>query len=101
MTTLLKSLGYPLLALLLAVAPLAGAEPDPNVRFGLPSPAKANPERREDYLIERPQYTLSDNAETRRPNWVCWRLHKEDLGRADRGLFEAEPLLPEQVVADW
>jgi endonuclease G len=94
MTTLLKALGRPLLALLLAVTPLAAAEPSPNVRFGLPSPAKADPKQREDYLIERPQYALSYNAETRRANWVCWRLRKEDLGRAQRGPFEPDPLLP-------
>jgi endonuclease G len=94
MTTLLKSLGRPLLALLLAVTPLAAAEPSPNVRFGLPSPARADPKQREDYLIERPQYALSYNAETRRPNWVCWRLRQEDLGKAQRGPFEPDPLLP-------
>jgi endonuclease G len=64
------------------------------VRFGLPSPAKADPKQREDYLIERPQYTLSYNAETRRPNWVSWRLHKADIGKAERGPFEPDPLLP-------
>jgi endonuclease G len=94
MTNLLKSLGRPLLALLLAVTPLTAAEPSPNVRFGLPSPAKADPKQREDYLIERPQYALSYNAETRRPNWVCWRLRKEDIGKAERGPFEPDPLLP-------
>jgi endonuclease G len=78
----------------LAVTSLAAAEPSPNVRFGLPSPAEADPRQREDYLIERPQYALSYNAETRRPNWVCWRLRKEDLGRAQRGPFEPDPLLP-------
>src|SRR6516162_5684303 len=94
MTTLLKALGRPLLALLLAAAPLAAAEPSPNVRFGLPSPAKADPKRRDDSLIERPQYTLSYNATTARPNWVCWRLRRADIGHAERGPFEPDPLLP-------
>jgi endonuclease G len=85
MTTLLTSLGRPLLALLLAAAALAAAEPDPNDRFGPPGPAKADPRDREAYLIERPQYVLSYNAETRRANWVCWRLRKKDIDKAASG----------------
>ncbi len=84
----------PVLVLFLAAAPLAAAEPDRNTRFGLPSDAKTDPERREDYLIHRPQYTLSYNAQTRRPNWVCWSLVKSDIGHAERGPFEPDPLLP-------
>jgi DNA/RNA endonuclease G (NUC1) len=63
-----------LLPLLVALAPLAGQESHPNVRCGLPSPAKAEAGQREDYLIERPQYVLSYKAEKRTPNWVSWRL---------------------------
>jgi endonuclease G len=100
MITPTKFLGRPLLALLLAAGPLTAQEPapNPNVRFGLPSPAKADPQQREDYLIERPQYTLSYNAETRRPNWVCWRLRKEDIGKANRGPFEPDPRLPKSFA---
>jgi endonuclease G len=58
------------------------------------SPAKADPRQREDYLIERPQYVLSYNAEKRIPNWVSWRLVKGDLGKSTRGPFEPDPLLP-------
>jgi endonuclease G len=78
----------------LSVTPLAAREPSANVRFGMPSPATADPRQREDYLIERPQYTLSYNAKTRTPNWVSWRLHETDLGKAVRGPFEPDPLLP-------
>jgi len=49
-----RRLTLPLLALLLAVTPLAAEEPNRNVLFGLPSPAKADPKPREDYLLERP-----------------------------------------------
>jgi endonuclease G len=91
-------LTFCLLALLTSVTSCSSAdssaEPGPNVRFGLPSPAKADPKQREDYLIERPQYTLSYNASTRRPNWVCWRLRQQDVGKAERGPFEPDPLLP-------
>ncbi len=94
MATMLKRLSRPLLAVLLAVTPLFAQEPSPNVRFGLPSPARADPKQREDYLLERPQYSMSYNARTRTPNWVCWRLHKNDIGHAKRGPFEPDPLLP-------
>ena len=84
----------PLLALLWAASALSAQQPNRNVRFGLPSPAKADPKQREDYLIERPQYVLSYNAKTRTPNWVSWELRKEDIGRAARGPFSPDPLLP-------
>ena len=61
MASTAKHLIRPPLALLLAVPPLAAQEPNPNVRFGLPSPAKADPRQREDYLIPRPQYVLSSS----------------------------------------
>ena len=96
MATMIRRRAAPLLALLLA-APLAAgpeARPDPNVRFGLPAPARANPDDREAYLVERPQYVLSYNAKLRRPNWVSWRLRKQDVGHAERGPFEPDPLLP-------
>jgi endonuclease G len=90
-----------LLALLLATAPRAAQPPEtnPNVRFGMPAPAKADPDSREAYLIERPQYVLSYNAKTRTPNWVSWRLRKEDIGNAARGPFAPDPLLPKGVIA--
>src|SRR4051794_7915258 len=94
MTTLAKYLSRLLLALVLAASPLAAQEPSPNVRFGLPSPAKADTKQREDYLLERPQYSLSYNATTRTPNWVCWCLRKDDIGKAKRGPFQPDPLLP-------
>ena len=72
MIPLTRRLVLPLLALLWAASALSAEEPNRNVRFGLPSPAKADPRQREDYLIERPQYVLSYNAKTRTPNWVSW-----------------------------
>src|SRR5262249_38244632 len=62
MSKLTHRLVLPLLALLLAVANTFAEEPNRNVRFGLPSPAKTDSAQREDYLIERPQYVLSYNA---------------------------------------
>src|SRR5262249_16908878 len=65
-----------------------------NVRFGLPAPAKTDPASREAYLLDRPQYVLSYNAETRTPNWVCWRLQAADIGNTPRPPFEPDPALP-------
>ncbi len=87
-------------ALLAALAPLAAREParppkpNPNAPFGFPAPAEAEPSARENYLIDRPQYVLSYNGKLRRPNWVCWRLRADDLGKAVRGPFQPDPLLP-------
>jgi endonuclease G len=109
MTPPMKQL-VPLLALLLAAscAPPPDSKPDGkerseqeadrNIRFGLPAPAKADPSEREAYLISRPQYTLSYNGKTRTPNWVCWQLRKEDIGKAQRGPFEPDPLLPKSFA---
>jgi endonuclease G, mitochondrial len=79
-----------------AFLPLLAAQDqaDHNVRFGLPSRATHDPANRDDFLIARPQYTLSYNAQSRTPNWVAWRLRKEDIGKAKRGAFEPDPLLP-------
>src|SRR4051794_15373824 len=101
MLSRLKCLLPALLALLLVTEPQAAQPPEvnPNVRFGLPAPAKADPESREAFLIDRPQYVLSYNAKTRTPNWVSWRLRKEDIGNAARGPFAPDPLLPKGVIA--
>lgn len=73
------------------VGDVAGELPNRNVRFGLPAPADSS---REAFLIERPQYVLSYNDTTRTPNWVSWQLVASDVGKADRGPFEPDPLLP-------
>jgi endonuclease G len=85
-----------LLALCLACTPppITAREHNRNIRFGMPAPARTDPENRTNYLITRPQYVLSYNAETRGPNWVSWRLTRDDIGHAERGPFEPDPLLP-------
>jgi hypothetical protein len=45
-----------LLVFLLTCPALPAEEPTRNIRFGMPSPATADPENREDYLIARPHY---------------------------------------------
>jgi endonuclease G len=93
MSLRVQRLAVPLLALLLAT-PLAAQEPNRNVPFGLPGPAKPDPSSRDAYLIARPQYVLSYNAEKKIPNWVCWELKASDLGNAARAPFEPDPELP-------
>jgi endonuclease G len=88
----------PLLGLLLAAVG-AAQETNPNVRFGFPAPAQTDPESREAFLIQRPQYVLSYNAKTRTPNWVCWRLRRHDIGAAPRFSFEPDPALPLGIIA--
>jgi endonuclease G len=80
--------------LFLALSPALAQDPGRNVRFGMPSPARADPGHREDFLIERPQYVLSYNARTRTPNWVSWCLRRGDIGNAARSAFEPDPDLP-------
>jgi endonuclease G len=90
-----------LLSLFATVVPAqdkAGQDAKRNVRLGMPTEAKADPTQREDYLIVRPQYTLSYNARSRCPNWVSWRLVKADIGNAARAAFEPDPQLPQGFV---
>jgi endonuclease G len=84
------------LLLFLAPLPLLAAQelPNRNVRFGMPTRAKADTTQSEDYLIERQQYSLSYNAKKHTPNWVSWCLRKDDIGKSMRGAFEPDPLLP-------
>ena len=66
--------------------------------FGNPSDAVFDVESSENYLMEKPQFTISYNSSSLNPNWVAWHLCKEDLGNADRSdSFRPDPELPE----DW
>ena len=50
----------------------------------------------QNYLMEKPQFTISYNNETLNPNWVAWHLSREDLGQADRSdTFRPDSELPE------
>ena len=50
----------------------------------------------QNYLIEKPQFTISYNNETLNPNWVAWHLCSADLGEADRAdNFRPDTELPE------
>ncbi|HVS38138.1 MAG TPA: DNA/RNA non-specific endonuclease [Gemmataceae bacterium] len=54
------------------------------LRWGNPSGAKADAGDRNNYLMEKPYFALSYNDAKGTPNWVSWRLVKDDLGHAER-----------------
>jgi endonuclease G len=94
MLSALKRVSPAFAALFLTASLLAGQEPNRNARLGLPSDAKPEPASREDFLIARPQYVLSYNAEKRIPNWVIWQLKDSDIGNIPRAAFTPDPDLP-------
>ena len=64
--------------------------------FGNPSNAVTDEANPENYLMEKPQFTLSYNNFTLNPNWVAWHLCREDIGTAGRvDNFRPDPDLPE------
>lgn len=66
--------------------------------FGNPSDALEEINLDTNYLMVKPQYTLSYNTGTLCPNWVAWHLGSEDIGEADRSDdFRPDTALP----AEW
>lgn len=63
--------------------------------FGNPSDSIADTAAAENYLMEKPQFTICYNSETLNPNWVAWHLAASDLGEADRAdTFRPDTELP-------
>ena len=77
---------------------VSAAPANPNIHFGMPAPARTDPGSPEAYLIERSQYVLSYNDNTKGPNWVSWELRQENIGHSVRGAFNPDPLLPDGFV---
>ncbi len=77
-------------------APPGGLPPNSYVhlRWGNPSGAKADGSDRNNYLMEKPYFALSYNNANGTPNWVSWRVVKEDLGGAPRFPFLPDSDLP-------
>jgi DNA/RNA endonuclease G (NUC1) len=65
-----------------------------NDEFGDPSPA--NPANPNDFLIVRPQYTISYNESRGTPNWVSYELDSRQIvsGQDRCNCFSADQLLP-------
>lgn len=66
----------------------------PHVSFGVPTDADPS----DDYLIDRGAYVASYNRRLGGPNWVAWRLTRDDLGTTARGDdFRADERLPSEL----
>lgn len=80
-------------------APLPNDDP---LLFGNPSNATADIANENNYLMPKPQYTLSYNRSKATPNWVAWRLDSSWMGSAPRqDDYRPDPALPQgwyQVV---
>lgn len=71
----------------------SGATRDDNMAMG--NPSKASTTNENNYLLIKPQYTLSYNAGRGCANWVSWHLSAAWKGNAKRcNCFAAEPTLP-------
>ncbi len=72
--------------------------PNPNedpLLFGNPSGATADTANENNYLMPKPQYTLSYNRSTATPNWVAWRLDSSWIGTTPRqDDYRPDPALP-------
>lgn len=67
-----------------------------HLELGNPSEAQNAPSGLDNYLIIKPQYTLSYNSETATANWVSWHLSDIWLGSTDRqDDFRADTDIPE------
>jgi endonuclease G len=66
-----------------------------HLRWGNPSGATADPSKRDNFLMKKQYYALSYNNTKGTPNWVSWRLAKEDLGGASRAGL---PFLPDEEL---
>jgi endonuclease G len=69
-----------------------------HLTMGNPSGAVASASQPNNYLMEKPEYTLSYNRDLGRPNWVSWHLSDEWIGTLTRvDSFRPDPRVP----ADW
>lgn len=76
-------------------APYPGEDP---LLLGNPTNATTDIANENNYLMIKPQYSLSYNRSKAGPNWVAWRLDTSWLGSTPRqDDFRPDPQLP----ADW
>lgn len=73
---------------------------DDNLALGNPSGATASPDNPTNFLMVKPQYTLSYNAQRGTPTWVSWHLNRAWRGDAPRqDDFRPDPALPRGFYA--
>jgi endonuclease G len=65
-----------------------------HLALGNPSGATTDPANANNFLMRKPYFALSYNNGNGTPNWVSWRLVREDLGSAARGQFFPDDELP-------
>jgi endonuclease G, mitochondrial len=70
----------------------------PHLKMGNPSQASADQGDKDNYLMEKEYFALSYHNSKGTPNWVSWRLVKEDLGDAPRVPFYPDSTLPSGFV---
>ena len=69
-----------------------------HILLGNPSNATSNPANEKNFLLQKPQYTVSYRRDRGIPNWVSWHVTKDWLGTADRqDDFRSDNTLP----GDW
>ncbi|HYC94029.1 MAG TPA: DNA/RNA non-specific endonuclease [Thermoanaerobaculia bacterium] len=72
--------------------------PDVHLTMGNPSDAVTDVNAPNNYLMEKPELTLSYNRDRGTPNWVSWHLADEWVGSLARvDTFRPDP----QVPAEW
>jgi DNA/RNA endonuclease G (NUC1) len=72
--------------------------PSVHLTMGNPSNAVADISQPNNYLMEKPTYTLSYNRDKGTPNWVSWHLDTSWFGSLARvDTFRPDPAVP----ADW
>ncbi|WP_218081047.1 DNA/RNA non-specific endonuclease [Anthocerotibacter panamensis] len=68
--------------------------------LALGNPSGATPDNPDNYLMVKPQYTLSYNRTKGIPNWVAWQLNQSWIGQADRqNDFRPDDTLPQGFYA--
>jgi endonuclease G, mitochondrial len=82
------------LASALVSATFARSQDSPHLRMGNPTHASADATHKNNFLLVKPFYALSYNNVKGTPNWVSWRLSREDLGTARRFPFKPDSDLP-------
>src|SRR3954454_20522107 len=70
------------------------ADEYPHLKMGNPSQAREDPKDKDNYLMKKEFFALSYHDSKGTPNWVSWRLVKEDLGDAPRVPFAPDQTLP-------
>ncbi|HKG59131.1 MAG TPA: DNA/RNA non-specific endonuclease [Pyrinomonadaceae bacterium] len=77
------------------VGDFSSATPSEHLTMGNPSNAVTNTNQPNNYLMEKPQYSMSYSRDNGGPNWVSWHLDPSWLGTTPRqDDFRADTTLP-------